>query len=72
MYKVILSACSTILLLSEVVFGVELTFELRDSSKDCFYQEIQKNTSGVLEYQVNLFSNSIQDKITKENLANDC
>lgn len=31
---------------------VELTFELMDNAKDCFYQEIEKNTSAQLEYQV--------------------
>ncbi|CAG9859007.1 unnamed protein product [Phyllotreta striolata] len=30
----------------------ELTFELPDSAKECFYEEIQKNTSCVLEFQV--------------------
>ncbi|KAK7789712.1 hypothetical protein R5R35_014752 [Gryllus longicercus] len=32
--------------------GVELTFELPDSAKECFYQEIQKNVSATLEFQV--------------------
>lgn len=41
-----------IILLSQSVFGVELTFDLPDSSRECFHQEIKKNTSAVLEYQV--------------------
>lgn len=42
----------SLILLSQVVFGVELTFDLPDSSRECFHQEITKNTSAVLEYQV--------------------
>lgn len=33
--------------------GVELTFELYDNAKDCFYEVVEKNTSATLEYQVN-------------------
>lgn len=36
------------------VFGVELTFELPDNAHECFYQEIGKNVSATLEFQVNL------------------
>lgn len=32
--------------------GVELTFELPDSARECFHQEIKKNTSATLEFQV--------------------
>lgn len=32
--------------------SVELTFELYDNAKDCFYEIIDKNTSTTLEYQV--------------------
>jgi hypothetical protein len=32
---------------------VELTFELPDNSKECFYQEVGKNKTAILEYQVN-------------------
>jgi len=32
--------------------GVELTFELADNAKECFYQEIEKNVSSTLEFQV--------------------
>lgn len=34
------------------IFGIELTFELYDNAKDCFYEVIEKNTSVTLEYQV--------------------
>lgn len=34
--------------------GVELTFELDDNAKECFYQEIEKNVSSTLEFQVSL------------------
>lgn len=32
--------------------GVELTFELPDNAKQCFYQELDKGTITTLEYQV--------------------
>lgn len=32
--------------------SVELTFELPDSSVECFYEDIEKNTSATLEFQV--------------------
>ncbi|CAG2059133.1 unnamed protein product [Timema podura] len=32
--------------------GVELTFELPDNAKECFYQEILKNVTATLEFQV--------------------
>jgi protein ERP2 len=32
--------------------GVELTFELPDNAKECFYQDIKKNVSSTLEFQV--------------------
>lgn len=35
-----------------VAGGVELTFELPDNAKQCFYQEIDKNVSSTLEFQV--------------------
>lgn len=43
---------SAFLLMSQTVLGVELTFDLPDSARDCFHEEIKKNTSVVLEYQV--------------------
>ncbi|KOC65048.1 Transmembrane emp24 domain-containing protein 7 [Habropoda laboriosa] len=32
--------------------GVELTFELPDNAKQCFFQEIEKNATAMLEFQV--------------------
>lgn len=32
--------------------AVELTFELPDNAKECFYQEIEKNVTSTLEFQV--------------------
>ncbi|KZC07752.1 Transmembrane emp24 domain-containing protein 7, partial [Dufourea novaeangliae] len=32
--------------------GVELTFELPDNEKQCFFQEIEKNATAMLEFQV--------------------
>lgn len=32
--------------------GVELTFELPDNAKECFFEEIEKGTSSSLEFQV--------------------
>ncbi|KAL1140177.1 hypothetical protein AAG570_000109 [Ranatra chinensis] len=33
-------------------YSVELTFELLDNAKDCFYEVINKNTTATLEFQV--------------------
>lgn len=38
--------------LLEFCLATELTFELSDSAKECFYEEIKKNTSCTLEFQV--------------------
>ena len=43
-----------ILACTQIAAGVELTFELLDNAKDCFYEDIQLNTSCTLEYQVRL------------------
>ncbi|XP_060523748.1 transmembrane emp24 domain-containing protein 3 [Cylas formicarius] len=34
------------------ILGTELTFELTDNGKECFYEEIRANTTATLEYQV--------------------
>lgn len=47
-WLLLLSLLLTILLTG----GVELTFELPESAKECFYQEIDKNVSSTLEFQV--------------------
>lgn len=43
---------SALLLMSQSVFGVELTFDLPDSARDCFHADVKKNQSVILEYQV--------------------
>lgn len=43
---------TALLLMYHSVCGVELTFDLPDSARDCFHEDIKKNTSVVLEYQV--------------------
>lgn len=50
--NMILHYLSAFLLVSQSVFGVELTFDLPDSARDCFHEDIKKNTSVILEYQV--------------------
>lgn len=37
------------------ITAVELTFELPDNAKECFYQDIQKNQTASLEFQVRLY-----------------
>jgi len=32
----------------------ELTFELEDNARQCFYEEIKKDTKGTLEFQVSV------------------
>ena len=34
--------------------SVELTFELPDSAKECFYEVIEKDTESTLEFQVSV------------------
>lgn len=43
---------SALLLVYQSAYGVELTFDLPDSARDCFHEDIKKNMSVVLEYQV--------------------
>lgn len=38
--------------LIDFINSVELTFELPDNDKQCYYQEIEKNRTAILEYQV--------------------
>lgn len=47
----LLSICA-ILTCFVAVAGVELTFELPDNDKQCFYENIPLNTSITLEFQV--------------------
>lgn len=41
-----------VLLFWSPIACVELTFELPDNAKECFFQEIKKNQSATLEFQV--------------------
>lgn len=34
------------------VFGTELTFELPDNEKQCFYEELEKDTKFNIDFQV--------------------
>ncbi|KAG5684892.1 hypothetical protein PVAND_014102 [Polypedilum vanderplanki] len=36
----------------DLINSVELTFELPDNDKQCYYQDIEKNKTAILEYQV--------------------
>jgi len=40
------------LLMANTATAVELTFELPDNAKECFFEEIKKDTSSTLEFQV--------------------
>lgn len=47
-----------LLLVLDLVYNtlaVELTFELPDSAKQCFHEEIHQGTKSTIEFQVNLF-----------------
>ena len=46
---------SIVLAIIDYINSVELTFELPDNSKECFYQDIGKNKTAILEYQVGFF-----------------
>lgn len=41
-----------LLLRAFLVFGSELTFELPDNEKQCFYEELEKDTKFVIDFQV--------------------
>lgn len=42
--------------ITRTVHSVELTFELADNAKECFYEEIKSNQTATLEFQVNEFN----------------
>ena len=46
----------------DIINSVELTFELPDNSKECFYEEIGKNKTATLEYQVEDSENLSTDR----------
>ncbi|KAI5724200.1 transmembrane emp24 domain-containing protein 7-like [Diaphorina citri] len=41
-----------LLILHQIVQAVELTFELADNARECFFEDIKRNTSVILEFQV--------------------
>ncbi|KAF4516895.1 hypothetical protein B566_EDAN011240 [Ephemera danica] len=41
-----------VVFLAVIGAGVELTFELPDNAEECFYQDIERNVSATLEFQV--------------------
>lgn len=51
-----LGAALLLILLAAAAEAVELTFELPDNAKECFFQEIDKNTTATLEFQVNFLA----------------
>lgn len=44
--------CLVVILVLKLCETVELTFELPDNAKECFFQEIEKNQTATLEFQV--------------------
>lgn len=45
--------------LIDYINSVELTFELPDNDKQCYYQDIEKNKTAILEYQVSVYKELI-------------
>jgi len=52
MLRVLSLVLLTLSLLFRISESVELTFELPDSAKECFYEVIEKDTESTLEFQV--------------------
>ena len=48
----LVATCFVALLLFVAVECTELTFELEDNARQCFYEEIKKDVQGSLEFQV--------------------
>lgn len=46
------NSAAFILLFANLVNSVEFTFDLADNAEDCFYEEVRKNQSASLEFQV--------------------
>lgn len=44
----------TLLVIVPLTVSVELTFELPDSAKECFFEVIEKGTQATVEFQVGL------------------
>uniref|UniRef100_A0A224XK70 Putative emp24/gp25l/p24 family of membrane trafficking n=1 Tax=Panstrongylus lignarius TaxID=156445 RepID=A0A224XK70_9HEMI len=51
-YMKIMRLAIVLLTCVNLVISVELTFELLDNAKDCFFEVIKKNTTTTLEFQV--------------------
>lgn len=54
------------------ITAVELTFELPDNAKECFFQDIQKNQTASLEFQVRIprvQSRNEQKNMLKRNMT---
>lgn len=50
--RYLFSAFLVLVLGKSTSHAVELTFELADNAKECFYQDIDKDTSFTIEFQV--------------------
>lgn len=50
--RYLFSACLVLVLGKSTSQAVELTFELADNAKECFFEEINKDTSFTIEFQV--------------------
>lgn len=50
---------SALILMSQQILCVELTFDLPDSARECFHEHITNNQSVTVEYQVNFNQNKI-------------
>lgn len=66
----ILLNISILVSLIDLINSVELTFELPDNDKQCYYQEIEKNKTAILEYQVS--EKFVDLKIAKMMMSNFC
>lgn len=49
-----------------VILGMEFTFDLNDGAEDCFYEEIKKNTTAYLEFQVSVGGQLDVDVVIKD------
>lgn len=52
-----------LLLHAFLVFGSELTFELPDNEKQCFYEELEKDTKFVIDFQVSRSENAAKARL---------
>lgn len=50
---------SCVLLYVSVVFATELTFELPDNEKQCFYEELEKDVKFDIDFQVSYFGDTV-------------